>query len=263
MQLKEIFVIKLQDEDGDECDDDADGDKIKNIEDNCPLVHNKDQSDADNDGTGDACKNDCDKDGVNNNMDVCPCNSHASKPAFGDLKIATWIPNSDPLYHVLEPEWTYLNGRTEIHLKDEYHYGHGNIIYGNRLLTDVEYSGEFRVEEDIYKGFGGRIGIIFSFQVKKLMIFHSPPASTGTGNLQTFMSNLIRTEVHKKSPLILFYKPLTKQEVRNLVEHMLLLIDKPESESKVLSPSPKGKRNFDSGLVTKILWATTTPTHNF
>ena len=64
----------------------------------------------DNDGTGDACKNDCDGDGVKNNVDVCPCNSDSSKPAFGDLKIANWISNSDPLYHVQEPEWTYLNG---------------------------------------------------------------------------------------------------------------------------------------------------------
>ena len=174
MQLKEIFVIKFQDKFGDECDDDADGDTIKNNEDNCPLVYNIDQSDADNDGTGDACKNDCDGDGVKNNVDVCPCNSDSSKPAFGDLKIANWISNSDPLYHVQEPEWTYLNGRTEIHLKDEYHYGHGSIIYGNRLLTDVEYSGEFRVEQNLISGDGGRIGIIFSFQVKNIYDFPLP-----------------------------------------------------------------------------------------
>ena len=37
-------------------------------------------------------------------------------------------------------------------------------------------------------------------------------------------------------------------------------IDKPESKSQVPSPSHKGKGNLDSGLVTKILWATTYPT---
>ena len=119
------------------------------------------------DGTGDVCNDDCDGDGFKNHEDVCPCNSAASKPAFGDLKVAHWIPNDDPDYHELKPEWTYKNGRTEIHVKDQYHYGHGNIIYGNTALADIEYSGEFRVELGI-EADGGEdphVGIIFSFQV--------------------------------------------------------------------------------------------------
>ena len=165
MRLKEIFVIKFQDKDGDECDKDADGDGKDNHQDNCPLVYNPNQEDKDNDGIGDVCKNDCDGDGVLNNVDVCPCNSDASIPAFENLKIATWIPNDAPDFKATDPEWTYSNGRTEVHLIDGFKYGHGNIVYGNRKFADVEYSGEFRIEDPI-KGVGGKLGIIFSYQVK-------------------------------------------------------------------------------------------------
>lgn len=162
--------MSFKDNDGDDCDDDVDNDGQKNKEDNCPLVFNVDQADTDNDGVGDACNNDCDGDGIKNFEDVCPCNSDASKPAFGDLKVATWISNSDPEYHVIKPEWTYLNGRTEINVKDEFHYGHGNIIYGNTALTDIEYSGEFRVElEREAHNSDPHVGIIFSYQVKYIL----------------------------------------------------------------------------------------------
>ncbi|MGH0166849.1 UNVERIFIED_CONTAM: hypothetical protein FKN15_051659 [Acipenser sinensis] len=42
---------------GDQCDEDADGDGIKNVEDNCRLVPNKDQQNSDTDSFGDACDN--------------------------------------------------------------------------------------------------------------------------------------------------------------------------------------------------------------
>ncbi|XP_030637024.1 thrombospondin-3a [Chanos chanos] len=80
---------------GDQCDEDADGDGIKNVEDNCRLVSNKDQQnsdtdsfgdacdncpnvpnidqrDTDNNGEGDACDNDIDGDGIQNVLDNCP-----------------------------------------------------------------------------------------------------------------------------------------------------------------------------------------------
>uniref|UniRef100_A0A8C4X454 Thrombospondin 3b n=1 Tax=Erpetoichthys calabaricus TaxID=27687 RepID=A0A8C4X454_ERPCA len=80
---------------GDQCDEDADGDGIKNVEDNCRLVPNKDQQnsdtdsfgdacdncpnvpninqrDTDNNGEGDACDNDIDGDGIPNVLDNCP-----------------------------------------------------------------------------------------------------------------------------------------------------------------------------------------------
>ena len=72
----------LQDKVGNACDDDIDGDSIYNVEDNCPLVSNLDQSDYDNDGVGDACHEDCDGDGFKNQEDVCPCNSGIAKTDF-------------------------------------------------------------------------------------------------------------------------------------------------------------------------------------
>ncbi|KAM4861700.1 thrombospondin-3 isoform 3-T4 [Thomomys bottae] len=80
---------------GDQCDDDADGDGIKNVEDNCrlfpnkdqqnsdtdsfgdacdncPNVPNNDQKDTDSNGEGDACDNDVDGDGIPNGLDNCP-----------------------------------------------------------------------------------------------------------------------------------------------------------------------------------------------
>ncbi|XP_069798548.1 LOW QUALITY PROTEIN: thrombospondin-3-like [Narcine bancroftii] len=79
---------------GDQCDDDADGDGIKNVQDNCRLVPNKDQQnsdtdsfgdacdncpnvpnnsqrDTDNNSEGDACDNDIDGDGIPNSLDNC------------------------------------------------------------------------------------------------------------------------------------------------------------------------------------------------
>ncbi|XP_078468801.1 cartilage oligomeric matrix protein-like isoform X1 [Lampetra fluviatilis] len=80
---------------GDQCDEDADGDGIFNLEDNCRLVPNKqqknsdedvygdacdncmtlannDQRDTDSDGEGDFCDNDMDGDGIANILDNCP-----------------------------------------------------------------------------------------------------------------------------------------------------------------------------------------------
>ncbi|KAJ8273618.1 hypothetical protein GJAV_G00103660 [Gymnothorax javanicus] len=80
---------------GDQCDEDADGDGIKNVEDNCRLIPNKDQQNSDTDsfgdscdncpnvpnidqkdtdgnGEGDACDNDIDGDGIPNVLDNCP-----------------------------------------------------------------------------------------------------------------------------------------------------------------------------------------------
>uniref|UniRef100_A0A8C2K583 Cartilage oligomeric matrix protein n=1 Tax=Cyprinus carpio TaxID=7962 RepID=A0A8C2K583_CYPCA len=79
---------------GDACDDDADGDGILNTEDNCVLVpnvdqknidqddygdacdncrlvKNNDQKDTDGDGQGDECDDDIDGDGIKNNKDNC------------------------------------------------------------------------------------------------------------------------------------------------------------------------------------------------
>jgi len=57
---------------GDVCDDDDDGDGIPDSEDNCPTTPNADQTDVDGDGIGDVCDSDNDNDGVLNENDQCP-----------------------------------------------------------------------------------------------------------------------------------------------------------------------------------------------
>lgn len=77
---------------GDSCDDDIDGDGLTNAQeailgtlpnnadtdsdgvddktDNCPVVSNEDQADADNDHVGDACDNDADNDGLTDEQEA-------------------------------------------------------------------------------------------------------------------------------------------------------------------------------------------------
>ncbi|MFH1181742.1 MAG: thrombospondin type 3 repeat-containing protein [Candidatus Woesearchaeota archaeon] len=57
---------------GDACDTDTDGDSVNDTIDNCPLVANPGQEDADSDGIGDACEVDDDNDGINDTQDNCP-----------------------------------------------------------------------------------------------------------------------------------------------------------------------------------------------
>jgi beta-glucanase (GH16 family) len=50
---------------------DADGDRVPDRDDNCPLVFNPDQADHDGDGAGNVCDPDADDDGVSNEADAC------------------------------------------------------------------------------------------------------------------------------------------------------------------------------------------------
>ncbi len=50
---------------------DTDGDGILDDEDNCPFIHNPDQTDTDEDGIGDLCEPDTDGDGVIDDYDNC------------------------------------------------------------------------------------------------------------------------------------------------------------------------------------------------
>jgi predicted choloylglycine hydrolase len=76
---------------------DRDGDGLENQNDNCPGVHNIDQSDSDEDGFGDACdfcegngNYDFDEDGICNNADNCysvpnPGQEDSDGDGFGDV----------------------------------------------------------------------------------------------------------------------------------------------------------------------------------
>ncbi len=69
---------------GDVCDPDDDNDGVLDADDNCPLVANPDQADLDADGQGDACDLDDDGDGLLDEIDACPLENPGSGDANGD-----------------------------------------------------------------------------------------------------------------------------------------------------------------------------------
>jgi len=73
--------------------DDDDHDAIANTEDNCPLVANLDQADADNDGKGDVCdpseKMDKDGDGVADSQDEYPDNASRAASVTSAYRLLT------------------------------------------------------------------------------------------------------------------------------------------------------------------------------
>lgn len=65
LQAREFFLPCLPGTDS----LDSDGDNVPDLVDNCPLVENADQADADADHVGDACDDDADNDGIPNDSD--------------------------------------------------------------------------------------------------------------------------------------------------------------------------------------------------
>ena len=59
---------------------DLDGDGFMQLADNCPIVANPNQTDADQDGVGDACQFDYDADGLGDAIDCLPSRASAGTP---------------------------------------------------------------------------------------------------------------------------------------------------------------------------------------
>ena len=77
---KSVFIVLI------DPSSDLDGDGISNEDDNCPLIPNADQADADNDDAGDLCddcpeddENDVDGDEICGSIDNCPTNANADQ----------------------------------------------------------------------------------------------------------------------------------------------------------------------------------------
>jgi hypothetical protein len=64
---------------GDACEPDTDGDGVIDDVDNCDNADNPDQLDSDGDGAGDACDTDDDNDGVNDSTDNCDTTANADQ----------------------------------------------------------------------------------------------------------------------------------------------------------------------------------------
>ena len=79
---------------GDVCDDDDDGDGIPDSEDNCPTTPNTDQADVDGDGIGDVCDTDNDNDGVLNENDQCPNTTPGATVNVSGCEIVSLPPNA-------------------------------------------------------------------------------------------------------------------------------------------------------------------------
>jgi hypothetical protein len=67
---------------GDACDNDDDG--VADTSDNCPLIPNPGQENADGDSAGDACDFDDDNDGVPDTQDAFPLDASESLDTDGD-----------------------------------------------------------------------------------------------------------------------------------------------------------------------------------
>jgi hypothetical protein len=80
---------------GDACDDDGDNDGIPDAVDNCPALANSAQLDTDLDGQGNACDSDDDNDGLSDGSDPCPLLADCDGDGWSDYH-EVMVSGTDP-----------------------------------------------------------------------------------------------------------------------------------------------------------------------
>jgi len=102
---------------GDVCDDDMDGDNLKNENDNCPSVINPGQENFDNDSEGDVCDDDDDNDKVPDDKDMDPLNNlvpgtakHGMVYAHTDAELFMFDPDTLQITKVNDFGWPNDDG---------------------------------------------------------------------------------------------------------------------------------------------------------
>lgn len=102
------------DGEGDFCDLDDDGDSILDIDDNCRIDINPDQEDFDNDGIGDLCDPDIDDDGILNDADACDNTPIGAVVDFDGCEIFSLSQDNFQVKSIGESCIASNNGRIEI-----------------------------------------------------------------------------------------------------------------------------------------------------
>lgn len=151
-----IYIrILIDDGRGDVCDPDIDGDGIQNEVDNCRLVYNPDQEDANHDNIGDVCEGDDDGDKYPNYLDNCPNNSRIFSTDFRTYQTVVLDPEGESQ---IDPNWIIYNKGAEIAQTQNSDPG---LAVGYDSFGGVDFEGTFFVDTEIDDDY---VGFIFSYQ---------------------------------------------------------------------------------------------------
>lgn len=134
---------------------DIDDDGVFNLKDNCMLVYNPDQLDANNDGFGDVCEEDRDNDGVLDYLDNCPNNSKIFSTDFRTYQTVVLDPEGESQ---IDPNWVIYNKGAEIVQTQNSDPG---LAVGYDSFGGVDFEGTFFVDTEIDDDY---VGFIFSYQ---------------------------------------------------------------------------------------------------
>jgi len=118
---------------------DGDGDTVIDRDDNCPLVANLAQVDADLDGAGDACDLDADGDGTPNGTDCAPLDPSASIPVSGIGASLTLGAGGTTLSWTADPAATsyhLFRGAVAAGAPFAYSYGCVQVVTGAASASD-------------------------------------------------------------------------------------------------------------------------------